>query len=245
MQTPTQGRSPRFRVAKPLKGFAPLLFRECRRLSSCKRRICPLFKSGLLPSMLLFRRWRKPLPKRWQPYVAPLRGTMLSPKKWWHWWKTKKAQCHRNPMKGGVTLECYTEQCTCTVSGKITIIKVVINPLFLGSSDCDGSHRRPELIHATIPVKLVANHVAYAKVSNPVNANIVWYITAISITGDCETHHCANYESNNELFHLQPPLRFLSWTISITSFVCHGILQEGVLLWYPICRPEPANVYLS
>ena len=90
MQTPTQGRSPRFRVAKPLKGFAPLLFRECRRLSSCKRRICPLFKSGLLPSMLLFRRWRKPLPKRWQPYVAPLRGTMLSPKKWWHWWKTKK-----------------------------------------------------------------------------------------------------------------------------------------------------------
>ena len=30
------------------------------------------FKSGLLPSMLLFRRWRKPLPKRWQPYVAPL-----------------------------------------------------------------------------------------------------------------------------------------------------------------------------
>ena len=29
---------PRFRVAKPLKGFAPLLFRECRRLSSCKRK---------------------------------------------------------------------------------------------------------------------------------------------------------------------------------------------------------------
>ena len=22
---------------------------------------------------------------RWTPYVAPLRGTMLSPKKWWHW----------------------------------------------------------------------------------------------------------------------------------------------------------------
>ena len=146
MQTPAQGGSPRFRVAKPLKGFAPLLFRECRRLSSCKRRMCPLgmggtqpqryfpmrgvyapsyvgrnqpffkadrnapvglclqsrlhhalpflrnahvmrntanlsgrpfygrwltaispchlFKSGLLPSMLLFRRWRKPLPKR-------------------------------------------------------------------------------------------------------------------------------------------------------------------------------------
>ena len=42
MQTPTQGRSPRFRVAKPLKGF------------------------------------------------APLRGTMLSPKKWWHWEIAKK-----------------------------------------------------------------------------------------------------------------------------------------------------------
>ena len=76
-------------------------------------------------------------------------------------------------MKGGVTLECYAEQCACTVSSKITIVEVVINPLLLGSSDCDGSHRRPELIHATIPVKLVANQVAYAKVSNPVNANIV------------------------------------------------------------------------
>ena len=49
MQTPTQGRSPRFRVAKPLKGFAPLLFRECRRLSSCKRRICPLFQEWASP----------------------------------------------------------------------------------------------------------------------------------------------------------------------------------------------------
>lgn len=28
--------------------------------------------------------------KRWQPYVAPLRGTMLSPKKWWHWEIAKK-----------------------------------------------------------------------------------------------------------------------------------------------------------
>ena len=76
-------------------------------------------------------------------------------------------------MKGGVTLECYTEQCACTVSSKITIIKVVVNPLLLGSSNCDGSHRRPELIHATISVELVANHIAHAKVSKPVNANIV------------------------------------------------------------------------
>ena len=49
MQTPTQGRSPRFRVAKPLKGFAPLLFRECLRLSSCKREMCPLGLGGTQP----------------------------------------------------------------------------------------------------------------------------------------------------------------------------------------------------
>ena len=58
MQTPTQGRSPRFRVAKPLKGFAPLLFRECRRLSSCKRRMCPLgFGRDITPT-LLSHAWR-------------------------------------------------------------------------------------------------------------------------------------------------------------------------------------------
>ena len=39
MQTPTQGRSPRFRVAKPLKGFAPLLFRECLRLSLARENV--------------------------------------------------------------------------------------------------------------------------------------------------------------------------------------------------------------
>lgn len=52
MQTPTQGRSPRFRVAKPLKGFAPLLFRECLRLSSCKRRMCPLVLGRTSPNAL-------------------------------------------------------------------------------------------------------------------------------------------------------------------------------------------------
>ena len=40
---------PRFRVAKPLKGFAPLLFRECLRLSSCKREMCPLGLGGTQP----------------------------------------------------------------------------------------------------------------------------------------------------------------------------------------------------
>ena len=58
MQTPTQGRSPRFRVAKPLKGFAPLLFRECRRLSSCKRRMCPLWSGRDITPTLLSNAWR-------------------------------------------------------------------------------------------------------------------------------------------------------------------------------------------
>ena len=50
MQTPTQGRSPRFRVAKPLKGFAPLLFRECRRLSLAREECVRLGWGGHNPN---------------------------------------------------------------------------------------------------------------------------------------------------------------------------------------------------
>ena len=33
------------------------------------------------------------------------------------------------------------------------------------------------------------------------------------------------------------------WLTNVS--VCHGILQEGVLLWHPIRRPTRANMYLS
>ena len=50
MQTPTQGRSPRFCVAKPLKGFAPLLFRECLRLSLAREECVHLGWGGHNPN---------------------------------------------------------------------------------------------------------------------------------------------------------------------------------------------------
>ena len=76
------------------------------------------FKSGLLPARLLsqvlanlchnqevtashrFTGRRPRNAPRWTPYVAPLMERCYHQKKWWHWWKTKKVQCHRNPYEG-------------------------------------------------------------------------------------------------------------------------------------------------
>lgn len=57
MQTPMQGRSPRFRVAKPLKGFAPLLFRECLRLSLARENVSAWAGRDTTPTLLSYA-WR-------------------------------------------------------------------------------------------------------------------------------------------------------------------------------------------